>query len=361
MITNISKKISMEAIRDGLYKYSISILLGIILILFIRWLTVWAENPNPILPVNKLKDLAQQIKVAEENLLNIKITSEAWGEKRELLSDPWQRTPVYQSSTAWFSGILDNKARVDVSKDIIEVSDGTTLSYRESSYSVGFDGQYGRLVRHTAGYYGETFSRNEGQLLSTVPEELESKRIGTLTGKNVSLQFARIGNDYRFSQIFQWADDPKTKVLSSFEFTRELFEGVRSIKIKTKAKSSQESWWLDPGRGFALIGHEYIKTFKDGSKRVMFQAKVSKLKEVSTGIWWPMEVTIESNLPSPLEPPEKNNYNRFVWHASNVVANDPAFKDSIFTVPFPEGYLIDDKVNNIQYRVDKDTALLQQK
>ena len=44
-------------------------------------------------------------------------------------------------------------------------------------------------------------------------------------------------------------------------------------------------------------------------------------------------------------------WKRIVYRASNVVANDPNFDENIFTVPFPEGYLIDDKVNGVKYRV----------
>ena len=48
---------------------------------------------------------------------------------------------------------------------------------------------------------------------------------------------------------------------------------------------------------------------------------------------------------------DSHNYNRIVYRASNVVANDPNFDESIFTVPFPEGYLIDDKVTGKKYRI----------
>lgn len=342
----------MEIIRNGSFRHKILVLwLGIILTLLSMSITIHTKDVNSIISVEEIKDLAQQIKSVEESLLNIKIDSEAWVEKRETLSIPWQRTSNYTSSTAWFSGISNNKARIDVHKEVLESSDGIALRKRESSYSVGFDGQYGRIISNTVGYSGRTFSQNEGQLLSVVPEELESAWTGVFAGKNFSLHFARIGENYRFSQIFQWAEDPKSKVLDSFEFTWEIFKGAKCIKIATKARGSQESWWFDPGRGFALLGHEYMGKNKDGTKRILFHMEVGKLLEVSPGIWWPTEVTKELNFPSPLESVEKNNYSRFVWHASKVVANDPHFDDSIFTITFPKGYLIDDKVNNTQYRV----------
>ena len=106
------------------------------------------------------------------------------------------------------------------------------------------------------------------------------------------------------------------------------------------------SYWLDPARGFALLGHDNISIRKDGSEQVSTRIRVTKLKEVTPGMWWPIEATLIS---SPLKPGDP--YSRTVYRASNVVANDPNFDESIFTVPFPDGYLIDDKVSGRKYRV----------
>ena len=79
--------------------------------------------------------------------------------------------------------------------------------------------------------------------------------------------------------------------------------------------------------------------------------KVSKLKEVAPRIWWPMEAYVESD-PGPHQPEEPHT--RTVYNASNVVANDPNFDDGIFTVVFPDGYLIDDQVAGKKYRVGEE-------
>ncbi len=122
---------------------------------------------------------------------------------------------------------------------------------------------------------------------------------------------------------------------NAYGFTGEQTRGHLSI-----------SWWLDPSRGFALLGHDNIRIREDGSERVSTRIRVTKLKEAAPGVWWPMEAYGESRLSKPGEP-----YSRTVYRASSVVANDPNFDEAIFTVPFPEGYLIDDQIAGKKYRV----------
>lgn len=44
-------------------------------------------------------------------------------------------------------------------------------------------------------------------------------------------------------------------------------------------------------------------------------------------------------------------WKRIVYRASKVVANDPNFDESVFTVPFPEGYKVEDKIEGRTYTV----------
>ena len=99
----------------------------------------------------------------------------------------------------------------------------------------------------------------------------------------------------------------------------------------------------------ALHGHDNISIREDGSEWVSTRIRVTKLKEVAEDIWWPMEAT---SISSPIKPGDP--YSRTVYSASNIVANDPNFDENVFTVPFPDGYLIDDKVNGIKYRVGQE-------
>ena len=113
------------------------------------------------------------------------------------------------------------------------------------------------------------------------------------------------------------------------------------------AKWGRETWWFDPNRGFALIAYLHTNADKDGIEHVLSDIRVNKLQEVATGVWWPMEATVESESRDP-----NITYKRTVYRALSVVANDPNFDNSIFTITFPKGYRVHDKVAEKTYVVD---------
>jgi len=325
--------------------------------------TAHGEQSESVLSPEQLKELAAKIDAAEKRLHNIKIGSEVWVETKANLSDPcepWQLTPVYVSSTAWFEGRPGVKARVDVHKEVLRTLQ-SKYPYSQKSYSMGFDGQCGRIVYHTMGQLGKTFPHREGRIFPECPNSLKWGWYGRFTGIDFTLNFFFEGKDYTFSDLFRWADDPNTTVPSCFKFTREVFQGVPCIKIGTKGtKWFHKIWWLDPSRGFALLGHKYVARLADGTERIRRFIKVSKLKEVAPGFWWPMEAYILS-APTESGPTYERFvygasklYERFVYRASNVVINDPNFDENIFTVPFPVGYLIDDQVAGRKYVVGQE-------
>jgi hypothetical protein len=312
---------------------------------------VQAEISGSVLSTEELKELAAQIKAVEEKLLNIKVESEACRETRSSLSEPWQKTPVRVLSTVWFNGRAKSEERIDVHKEVL-FRKGDVIPYIESSYSLGFDGQQGRIARHTKEIGVNTRLVKEGETLPDVPSELRCGAARTFTGAIFSLNFFFDCDDKinSFSEMFQLAAHAAESKTNELVFDSEEFQGVTCIRLGSgEQKWGHETWWLDPNRGFALLGYEHVSIRHDGSKRVMSCIKVANLKEVSPGVWWPMEASIESD-PDKLGEP----YQRTIYRASNVVANDSNFDDNIFTVPFPKGYLIDDKVTGKKYKVGED-------
>lgn len=312
---------------------------------------VQAKNSESVLSTGELKELAAQIKAAEGKLLNIKVESEARRETRSSLSESWQKTPVYVLSTAWFDGLAKGKERIDVHKEIL-FRKGDIIPYMESSYSLGFDGQFGRIARHTKELGVNTRLVKEGEILPDVPSELRCGASRSFTGAIFSLNFffGCDGKINSFSEMFQLAARAAESKTNELVFDLEEFQGVTCIKLSSgEQKWGHETWWLDPNRGFALLGYEHVSIRHDGSKRVISCIKVTNLKEVSPGVWWPMEASIESD-PDKLGEP----YQRTIYRASNVIANEPNFDESIYTVSFPDGYLIDDKVTGKKYKAGEE-------
>lgn len=329
------------------------LLIAIFFILLSTSVVVQAEKPMLPLSAEDVNALIPVIEAAERSpFSNLKVDSEAWAETKTSLSDPnepWQKTPIYVSCTAWFDGNPEGRARVDVHKQVTKWIDGAA-PYIEESYSVGFDGKHGRVVRYSTTHSGKTHHTKEGERLSDTPRQLGGGFLGSCTGGRFSLYFF-FNNDLgvsSFSQFLRKAISPDVVKLNAFEFTLEEFQGVECIKVDSTFDRhiARITYWLDPTRGFALLGHDNISIREDGSKRVSTRLRVTKLKEVADGIWWPMEAYSESE-PRELGEP----YRRTVYRASNVVANAPNFDENIFTVPFPKGYLINDQVTGKKYKV----------
>ena len=340
---NIMAKTCFSYIKPTLQMAVFCILLGISII-------AQAEEPKTALSVEDVNALIPVIEAAEERpFLNLKVDSERWVETKANLSDPcepWKRTPIYISCTAWFDGRPGNKARIDVNKEVLKWRDGAS-PYAESSYSVSFDGQHGRIVHNTRGHSGKSFRMKEGKLLPDSPELLRGNYLGGCTGAYFTLSFFFNNDDNRsFSRLFRACTTTAASEAKACEVALEEFQGARCIKFGSgKQIWGHETWWLDPSRKLALLGYERVST-RNGIDRISLRIEVNELKEVADGIWWPMQVT---SVRSPFEPNEP--YERLVYRASNVVANDPTFDESVFNVPFPEGYLIDDKVTGRKYTV----------
>jgi len=299
------------------------------------------ENSKAILTVQQLKELAPMIKVAEQKPKNIKIEAEISVETKNDFYDPcefWQKTPIFKSYTAWVDGELEGKERVDVHKDVTEWRNGPA-PYGEESYSMSFDGQHGRYIRYSFGPIGQMHPIEEGQILPEAP-----KRLGHYAGIYWSLPFFN-GELYKFSKIFELASEPNSEVASELEISFDKFEGDDCIKIRSKLYNV--TYWLDPSHGFAIRGRKSTTGSQNNYEDLVEFVKVTKLKEVSSDVWWPTEVI---TIAKPYE--SGKPWRQYIFRASNIVVNDPNFDNRVFTPTFPKGFRVNDKVTGKTYLVD---------
>ena len=172
-----------------------------------------------------------------------------------------------------------------------------------------------------------------------------------MVGINASLNFHFGNEEGEFSSLFQRASDPNFAIENpELEIAYQKLGGVESISISVKGKRLRKSWcscwWLDLTRGFGLLKHQTTTNDEEGNELLLNSIEVTKLDQVAKNIWWPVEVHF---IRAPLK--VGNPWKRIVYRATKVVANDPNFRDSIFTVPIPEGYLVDEaEYNKTTYR-----------
>jgi hypothetical protein len=290
-----------------------------------------------------LEELASEIAGSESKLLNLKVESQATVQKRGSQPGQWEDTPVCVVCTAWYNGLPGSKVRVDVVKEVLEWEDGPA-PLGESSYSVAFDGQYGRTARHNVGPVGETAQVGRGEISADRPAKLKTQLLRAATGAGLSTFFFRDNERAKLSDLFKEAASQNTAV----QITSETLLGFSCIKVTGgDPAAGHQSYWFDPSRGFALVGYELINKRTDGTLWVVGRIRVSELREAAPGIWYPTEGYYECDS-SPESGDEADR--RYHYRASIAVANDPAFDESVFSPMFPAGYTIDDRVQGLRYR-----------
>jgi len=99
--------------------------------------------------------------------------------------------------------------------------------------------------------------------------------------------------------------------------------------------------WIDPARGFACVKRE-VRDLATGDIIEGQSYEVLELKQVGTGLWMPTHVAYGNGADIRL---------------TAVTVNDPV-PDGVFTLSFPEGTVVTDKVLGIRYRIGREGVLL---
>lgn len=289
------------------------------------------------LTVPTFDEVISGIAAAERSLINVKIEAETFEEERSSSTEQWKPNGVYVRSTAIYNGMPKSKARIDIHSEVLKWEQGLA-SHAEESYSVGFDGRFGRVARHKTGAVGKMADLKQAEILPDAPDDLRDGWRDLSTGAAFALNFLFNQKGIPASEMLK-----TTKADPSIKISRETYQDSDCVKISMM--DGRRVFWFDLERGYAFRGCDYIRIEEDG-RRVVFKASVvTRVVEAAPGIWFPAEAY---QLFSPREPNRLEN--RIVFKASQVIANDPSFNEEVFTVPIPSDYIVFDKVSGITYK-----------
>ena len=319
------------------------------------------------LSAKELKTVGQTIKKLENSLINIRIDSDSYVEQGFSSTGPWEETLSFSSSTAYFKNISSDRMRIDFHSNVAPWENGES-SYLEQSYSVGFDGVKGMRKDISSSYSGKSFDRHIGSISQEKPVQLKSSWYDKTIGVYASLffHFRAVPEPFpkRFSTHFEAAADPNyylsllvssdpnyldIKPTVKFKVIHQKLGEVECLKAAYIGVdgSSREEWWLDPNRGYALLKYASVGIDPNGNEQVKSLIDVTNLKKVAENIWWPMKAYFVER-PREVGKPWKH----IVYQASNVVANDPNFDETVFNLEFPKGYRMHDEIAGKTYIVD---------
>lgn len=293
--------------------------------------------------VPSIEEICDAVSAQESKLRNLKVESRLYIETYDETQNQWVKTGEETVCTAWYNGLPGSKARVDVHSEIAS-SSNEQVPLIQNSYTTSFNGKYGTLIEYSSGIPGKEKTISSADLVPESPANLHSAFMSKCTGASFSLFLRLNENGKLFSDLLKECIPSD----SGIKISQEKFENVNCIRITGgDLAGDHESYWLDPSRGYALIGYRLIN-----GGVVRQSITVSKLIEAGPNIWYPTETTyMESS---------RHGQLRFQYHAQNVTANDPAFDDAVFTPELPDDYTIHDKIVGVVYKTSKNPIALQE-
>jgi hypothetical protein len=280
-------------------------------------------------------DLLNGIRTSEKKLLNLRVDSKCFYTEWDETKQDWQYVSETHE-TAWYDGKPGGKARVDTHKAIGRWEKGAT-PFAQYSVSATYDGRVGRQLKIESGPAGSPTETLEGEMTTNRPFFLEAGG-GFSTGWPCSLYGCKDQLKRRLSEYLErWKKSPLAQCsVSSVQFQdRDCIKLVVEVR-HPKFGQQKETWYFDPSRGYAILFDEM------GWGR---EVTVEKLSEPAPGVFYPVRATFQSQKHGD-RPKTKAQY-----EASAVVANDPNFSDDIFTINWPMGARVEDRVNGSQFTV----------
>ena len=287
-----------------------------------------------------LERILEKLESAERGIMNVQVIDfSLTSERLEPGTTQWTPWEFAINGTAWRNGLRNSKARVIVTRRVMEWENGLA-PWVQLSEDIGYDGRFGRIARHSGGPMGgRPVPTHTGEILADPPAALNDRYQEFADGTSFTLAYGMDDKGTLLSQSIRKASAAGRKLLVS-----EVVVGNEHfVRIANTNPTYPVFYLLDPSRGYALRGVE--KTVrKNGAWDVIEKIDISKLTEAAPGIWFPLQAIWEGRRPSNLA-----ERLRFHYKASSVIVNDPNFDEAIFTVPFPDGYRVVDSPGATQF------------
>jgi prepilin-type processing-associated H-X9-DG protein len=239
----------------------------------------------------------------------------------------WQRQTYSVAGAAWYGDPKEGTFRLNISREVNEwepfkgdvgaAAKGPRSV--ESTYDIAYDGKTGRDRRIQDGRWPIT------HVYPGYFPELEDRFHRYATGIEFCLSYpqpATFGKKFPgASAYFQAATEFGEKM--NLEGTK--LDGRDAIKVfEATPLQGSVAFWFDPHHGYALIGYERV--FQG---ELQESERVTSFAEAAPGVWYPASGYYEEPTRDAQAPKGRH---RSSFTAKNIVANDPAFNTSIFTI-----------------------------
>ncbi len=271
--------------------------------------------------------LSAEIRKAEMQLENIKIRGSSFSEKWDE-HEGWIRTNE-RSFTAWYPGAPNGKRKIDNHR-AVSISEKWGRVTR--SYSDAFNGRTHMNLRRMEDRRNPS-SRLRGTIKARkggVTRWWSPCWSGTLYGFSEGA-----GQGISLSEMLVRCKE-KVTVIPDGEFLEIQVSGENRPPLGGgRGFVTMKRWVLLPGKSYAIQTYETLNV----EGKAMIRITGSNFLEPSPGVFYPMEGSRERFNP------DGSPDSRLLFTAVEVVANDPAWSDDVFSLKWPEGTAITDHIS----------------
>jgi len=279
-----------------------------------------------------LQILRAGIQENEKKLLNVQVVGRILTEHWNKDAQKWEYSGE-SSVTAWYVGIPGSKVRIDYSKEVSRWTGGPA-PFSEDTYCAAYNGRISQVLFTKVGSPMRPVTALRGEIDGNRARGLDKE---FATGWPLSLYGIFENRGQRVSEMLSKA----IQMGSKLRVTESTLNNVRCIQLVEHAGVLTTTWYFDPARNYAILGSELSQT----NGLVLARWIVDKLLEPVPGVYYPVKVSSYGSTQTG-EPAWRATY-----EASSVVANDPNFSDDIFTIKWPEGTVVQDKVSGTTFTV----------
>jgi hypothetical protein len=285
-----------------------------------------------------LRSLRQAVELNENRLLNLRVDGRCYWEIWDEQAKTWNyggETTV----TAWRLGVQSDKARIDYHQRFLPLEDGPA-PYTDESFVVANNGSVNQTLFTKTGVPESPLAHPRGHIDAKREPSLDTE---CATGWQHSIYGASglVGGTVRFSTVFA----PETRRVVNLRARQTEFNRTACLELKYGIRGFEATCYFDPTRNYAMLGGE-----RSRNGVVIDRWTVEKLLEPDSALYYPAKVI--TYVFSPNGQPRS----RGTYEASTVVANDPNFRDDIFTIQWPVGTVVHDKISGITFTVGQSAS-----
>jgi len=280
-----------------------------------------------------LQKLRRGIEENEGKLQNLRVEGgcqrATWNEQAQ----KWDYSGE-ESVTAWYLPAATGKVRIDYHEFVAPIENGSEPFVVET------------FTRAYDGYINQTLFTKRGsplsQTLSPVGELSAKRFLGFVNNSSTGWGYSIYGaGELLGAATLSVLFTPTARQYGELLATETNFNGASCIKLQWRIEAQSMTWYFDPSRNYALIGGERVK---DGLIRENWTT--DRLLEPEPGIYYPGAVESFSLYSASGQPKYRCRF-----EATDVIVNDPNLSNDIFTIRWPKGTLVQDKILGTTYTV----------